>query len=149
MLKNTADQKVLIFAYDIANNEAKTGDAANITSYLSKDGTVPVQSNDVNPTELDAVNMPGVYVFDLTQAETNADTFFLYAKTNTTDIQIDPVRIETQSGFGNKFMTNLRNQNKLTGVITIYDDDGETPILILTPSDDGVNITLTPSEPEV
>ena len=97
MLKNTANQKVLILAYDIANDGGKTGDAANITAYISKDGAAPVQSNDANPTELDATNMPGVYVFDLTQEETNCNSFILYAKSATSNIQIDPVRIETQS----------------------------------------------------
>lgn len=95
MLKNTAGQKVAILAYDIANNAPKTGDANNITAYISKDGAAAVQSNDVNPAELSAANMPGVYVFDLTGAETNCETFFLYAKSATPDVQINPVKIET------------------------------------------------------
>lgn len=46
-----------------------------------------------------------------------------------------------------KLLINKVIQNKTTGVITVYDDDGVTAILTLTPSDDGSQITLTPSTP--
>ena len=89
--KNVAGQKCLIFAWDAAAGAAKTGDAANITAYISKDGGAAAQSNDANPTELDATKLPGVYAFDLTQAETNCDLFLLAAKSATSDVQIEPV----------------------------------------------------------
>jgi len=147
MIKNKAGQKVLVFAYDIANNTPKTGDASNITAYISRDGAAPAQSNDVNPSELDAVNMPGVYAFDLMRDESNCDTFFMSAASVTENVQLDPVRIETK-GLADNYFGKLRMQNKSTGVITIYDDDGVTPILIETPTDDGEDITITPSVPE-
>jgi len=50
-------------------------------------------------------------------------------------------------GLAAKVLTNKTIQNKTTGVITVYDDDGVTPVLYLTPSDDGSDITLTPSTP--
>jgi len=95
MFKNIASQKVLIYAHDVISDIAKTGASANITAYISKDGAAPAQSNDVNPTELDSTNMPGVYVFDLTQAETNCDTFLLYAKSSTDSVAIDIVNLVT------------------------------------------------------
>ena len=51
----------------------KTGDRLNITAQISKDGGASAPLNQTNPAELDATNQPGIYVFDLTQAETNAD----------------------------------------------------------------------------
>jgi hypothetical protein len=122
MLKNTASQKVLIFAYDTAANAPKTGNAASITAFISKDGVAPVQSNDVNPAELDASNMPGVYVFDLTLAETNCNSFTIYAKSVTADIQIDPVRIETApaspavAGEAATAVIGLATENNVTAV---------------------------------
>jgi len=93
--KNVASQKVLIFAWDTVNREPKTGDAGNITAYISKDGGASTQSNDVNPTELDATNLPGIYIFNLLQAETNCDLFALKATSSTDDIEIDPVIVYT------------------------------------------------------
>jgi hypothetical protein len=93
--------------------------------------------------------MPGIYQFDLTQGETNCDVFFLYAKSTTDDIQIDVVKEKTEAtSLIAKILANLSKQHKITGAITIYDDDGITPILTLTPSDDGEYIILTPSIPE-
>jgi len=96
ILKNVAGQKLGVFAYDSTTGAGKTGDALNITAYISKDFAAPVQINDVNPTELDAVNAPGWYVFDLTQAETNAEVIVLAPVSATADILIDQVQVVTQ-----------------------------------------------------
>lgn len=93
--KNTASQKVLIFVWDTVEKAPKTGDAGNITAYISKDGAAVNQSNDVNPSEIDATNLKGVYAFDLLQAETNCDLFVLKAISSTTGIEIDPVIVFT------------------------------------------------------
>ncbi len=95
LYKNTASQKIAIYAFDTSANTAKTGDALNITGYISKDCGVSAQTNDVNPTELDATNCAGLYFFDLTQAETNADLFILSAKSSTSGISIEPVTAYT------------------------------------------------------
>jgi hypothetical protein len=95
MFKNVASQKLAVYAYDTSANGAKTGDAANITCYISKDGAAAAQSNDVNPTELDNTNMQGVYIFDLTQAETNCDLFKAVPVSSTADIILDPIMIYT------------------------------------------------------
>lgn len=95
MFKNTASQKLAVFAWDAATGAAKTGDAANITAQISKDGGACAAVADTNPTELDATNAPGVYLFDLSQAETNADLIVFCADSSTANIQIRPVIIYT------------------------------------------------------
>ena len=91
MYKNVASQKVAVYAHDTSADAPKTGDAANITAYISKDGAADVQSNDVNPSEIDAATMEGVYVFDLTQAETNCDLFILCAESSTANVSHEPI----------------------------------------------------------
>lgn len=84
MQKNTAGQKLVVFAFDRTDNTAKTGDAANITANLRKDHAAAAATNDVNPTETE----DGFYTFDLTQAETNADTLQGFPASTTADIQV-------------------------------------------------------------
>lgn len=89
--KNVASQKVAVLAWDVTDDEPKTGDAANITAQISKDGGACAATNDVNPTELDATDAKGVYLFDLTQAETNADLIVISAVSSTANIKLDPI----------------------------------------------------------
>lgn len=93
--KNKGSQKLPVFAVD-ATGAAKTGDAANITAQISKDGGACASSNDANPAELDATNAPGVYLFDMTQAETNADLIVLTAKSTTSGVIIRPMILFTE-----------------------------------------------------
>ncbi len=44
-----------------------------------------------------------------------------------------------------KVLINKAVQNKITGAVTYYDDDGETVILTQTPTDEESNITRMPS----
>lgn len=90
LFKNVASQKIHVYAYDSTTGAPKTGDAANITGYVSLDGTANA-IDDTNPAEVDSTNMPGLYVFDLTQAETNCDAFALVAKSSTANIRIEPI----------------------------------------------------------
>ncbi|NIT56382.1 MAG: hypothetical protein GWN00_09165, partial [Aliifodinibius sp.] len=94
--KNVASQKIAVFAWDSANSVPKTGDASNITAQISIDGGTCAATNDTNPTELDATDAPGIYLFDLTQAETNGDLIILSAKSSTSDIDIRPVSAYTK-----------------------------------------------------
>ena len=103
VFKNVASQKLAVFAWDTSADTEKTGDASNITGKISKDGASMATSNDANPTELDATNAPGVYIFDMTQAETNADLLVLFAKSSTANIKIEPVLCYTVAvGLGNR-----------------------------------------------
>lgn len=95
--KNKASQKLAVEAIDISDGTMKTGDAGNITAQISKDGGGNAATNDANPTELDNTNHPGVYIFDLLQAETNADLIVITASSSTGDISLgEPFIILTQ-----------------------------------------------------
>ncbi len=87
MFKNVA-AKFMVFAFDATTNVPKTGDAGNITAYVSKDyGTVTVLA-DTSATEMDATNAPGYYLFDAAQGETNADCLMVSAKSVTSNIKV-------------------------------------------------------------
>jgi len=87
VFKNTA-AKFMVFAWDTTTGVAKTGDAANITAYVSKDyGTVTILG-DTAATEMDATNAPGYYLFDAAQAETNADVLMVSATSATANIAV-------------------------------------------------------------
>src|SRR5438309_6263459 len=88
MQRNVASQKLIVFAFDATTNLPKSGDAANITAYVSKDyGTVTVLG-DTSATEMDATNAKGYYLFDLTQGETDADTLLFSGKSSTANIVV-------------------------------------------------------------
>lgn len=95
MFKNVASQKIQLFAFLTTTGAPVTGDAANITAYVSKDhGSVTVLG-DTSATEMDATNAKGLYVFDLTQGETNADELTFSAKSSTSNVSITPRFIST------------------------------------------------------
>lgn len=96
MYKNVVGQKAIVYAYDKTTGLPQTGDAANITAYIAKDGVASAASNDTNPTEIDNTNMPGYYAFDLTQAETNCDHFAMYAVSATPNILVSNVEAYTK-----------------------------------------------------
>jgi len=96
LFKNVA-QKIHVYAYDSTTGTAKTGDAGQITAYVSLDGAANA-IDDTNPAEVDATNMPGLYAFDLTAAETNCDSFALIAKSSTSNIRLSPIIGFTQGG---------------------------------------------------
>lgn len=91
LYKKLAGQKLPIFAWDAGVQAPKTGDAANITARISKDGGASAATNDANPTELDATNMKGIYLFDITETESNADMIALVAVSATAGVRIEPV----------------------------------------------------------
>jgi len=97
MFKNTASQKAILFAFDATTNTPKTGDAANITAYISKDFGSVTAITDTSATEMDATNAKGYYLVDLSQAETNADDILISAKSSTANIVVvgAPARIVT------------------------------------------------------
>lgn len=87
MFKNVA-AKFVVYAFDSTTGLPKTGDAANITAYVSKDyGTVTVLG-DTSATEMDSTNAKGYYLFDAAQAETNADCLMVSAKSSTANIVV-------------------------------------------------------------
>ncbi len=95
MYKNVPGQKFPVYAYDSGADGPAVGDAANITASISKDGGASVATNDTNPTELDAIKNPGVYLFDASQAETNADMIVLSPSSGTAGIVFEPLIVFT------------------------------------------------------
>lgn len=88
MFKNVAAQKIALLALDSATGRPKTGDAANITGYVSKDFGAPAALGTAAPTEISSTNAPGWYLFTLTQAETNGDGLLFTAKSTTSGVDI-------------------------------------------------------------
>ena len=95
MYRNVPDQVIAVFAYDTSAQGPKTGDALNITAQTSLDAGSMQATDDVNPTELDSTNAPGVYIFNMTQDESDADHIVLYAVSSTSNITLEPVFIYT------------------------------------------------------
>ena len=93
LYKNTAGQKIAVYAYDVTTGLAKTGDASNITCYQSLDWGAAAQLADTNPTEMDATNLAGWYVFDLAQAETNAEVGVFAPVSVTANVVLDQVQV--------------------------------------------------------
>lgn len=60
---------------------------------------------DTSATEMDATNAPGSYMFDLTQAETNADCAHFTGKSSTSNIRIVPQTIYTLPASFTAFVT--------------------------------------------
>lgn len=92
---NVASQKIAIYAYDSVSGEPVTGDAGNITAKVWQDWTSEAASNDTNPTELDSTDSPGIYLFDMLQAETAGDVIHLDAISSTAFVEIDTVTFHT------------------------------------------------------
>lgn len=87
MFKNVAT-KIALFAFDTTTGAAKTGDAANLTAYVSKDYGAVTVLTDTTATEMDATNAKGWYLFDVAQTEANADALLFTAKSSTANISV-------------------------------------------------------------
>lgn len=96
LIRNVAGQKIAVVALDVSNIPIDDA-AANITAKISKDGAAPAATNDVNPAELSAADAPGVYLFDMTQAETDAGLVVLQAASTGSGIHFDAVIIHTDN----------------------------------------------------
>ena len=88
MFKNTASQKLTVFAFDASTNLPKTGDAANLTAYCDLDDGGVTVLTDTSATEKDSTNAKGYYIFDLSQAETNGDKILFSCKSSTSNVVV-------------------------------------------------------------
>lgn len=88
MFKNTASQKIAVFAFDVTTSVAKTGDAANLTAYVAINHGAVTVLGDTSATEMSATNAPGWYLFDLTQGETNGDELLFTGKSSTANVSM-------------------------------------------------------------
>ena len=108
MFKNVASQTIDVFAFDYSTGAPKTGDAANISVYLSKDdGSLP-QLTDTSATEISSTNAPGWYRFDVSQTESNADKLLFTGKSSTSNVTVvcGPARYTRPAGFGDLTIAN-------------------------------------------
>ncbi len=88
MFKNVASQKIAVYVFDSTTGLPKTGDAANITVYVSKDFAAVTALTDTSATEMDATNAKGWYLVDVSQSETNADTLLFTGKSSTANMVV-------------------------------------------------------------
>jgi len=86
-------------AFDASTGLLKSGDAANITVYVSKDGGTVTALTDTSATEMDATNAKGNYKFDVSQAETDAVVLDFTGKSSTANVVIVPVKIKTEPNY--------------------------------------------------
>ena len=77
------------YAWDTGNNVPKTGDVANHTLRLVKDGGSPAALTN-SASEVDSTNSKGTYKVTLTTTETNASTIMLHGVSSTTDVVLMP-----------------------------------------------------------
>ncbi len=126
MFKNVASQKIALFAFDYSTGAPKTGDAANITAYVNKDWAGVNVLGDTSASEIDSTNAKGWYLFDLTQAESNADLLLFTAKSSTSNVTVVGRDIQTvpanfgafvinSSGVGNSNLVNIAGSAVSTG----------------------------------
>ncbi len=82
-------------AWDTEANAPITGDVANHTLRVIKDGTASAPTN--SPAEVDATNCPGEYKLVLTAAEMNGENIRLAGKSSTTGVVIFGDSIATEN----------------------------------------------------
>lgn len=95
MFRNVASQKLQLFAFTTATGAPATGDAANLTAYVSKDHGAVTALTDTSAAEQSSTNAPGVYLFDLTQGETDADELTFSGKSSTSGVTVVPRFVTT------------------------------------------------------
>jgi hypothetical protein len=86
-------------AWDTASNTRKTGDAANHTVYISKDGANYVQASNAPSEILLPNNGPtGTYKVTLTASEMDANTVVVYVGSSTSGVTVPVGEILTERG---------------------------------------------------
>lgn len=91
MIKNTAGQTITFLVIDTATNLPKTGDAANLTAYVTLDDVGPTILADTTAAEVSSTLAPGLYTFGLAQAETNATKAVFSAVSTTANVRVVPL----------------------------------------------------------
>jgi hypothetical protein len=87
MFKNVAS-KIALYAFDATTGLPKTGDAAQLSAYVSKDHGAVTALADTTATEVSAANAAGWYLFDTTAAESNADALLFTGKSSTANVVV-------------------------------------------------------------
>ena len=110
-------------AWDTAADAGKTGDAANFTLRLIKDGGAPAAPTNA-VSEPDAVNLPGLYELALTADEMDADFIALGGISSTANVVIRPRFIETEQGLLAEAAEGIRHIPKMIGTCYYVDVGG-------------------------
>ncbi|MFO0937818.1 MAG: hypothetical protein U0798_15040 [Gemmataceae bacterium] len=85
---------VRYFAYNSTSGQPQTGDVANHTIRIQKDnGSLVAPTN--TPAEVSATYAKGVYILQLTSAETDCQNLLLSGVSSTANVLIDPVVYES------------------------------------------------------
>lgn len=82
---------VTYVAWNTSTQAGATGDVANHTLRVVKDGTSGAPTN--SPAEVDATNAPGVYKLTLTASECTADCVTVAGKSSTANVTIIPLTV--------------------------------------------------------
>lgn len=90
MERNVAGQPLQLLALD-PDTGPVSGDAANLTAYVSIDGGARTALNDASATEVHATDAKGVYQWTLTAAETNGKTLSFTGKSSTSGVEVVPL----------------------------------------------------------
>ena len=112
LAKNTAGQYAVIYVHDTLADIPKTGYAASLTGYISKDGGTLDATDDVAPTEL----AYGFYQFTLTQAETNANEIIVTAIPASTQFSVQAFKYSTDNVVLAADGLNAINNTEITAV---------------------------------
>lgn len=135
--RNVASQSVLVFAFTASTGAPVTGGAAAITANIAIDGGGAAGTDDTNPTE----TQRGHYVFNLTQAETNAaDYIDLYPTHSTAGVEVVVVG-------GSRILTRAVGYNLLNlATINAEVDTAITDASLSTFDHTSHNVTVNPAQ---
>lgn len=84
---------IAVLAINKLTGERATGVAASISAQIELDGGGFNPSNDAAPTELDATNHAGVYLFTMLAAEFNCDRLIFNPVCSIDNVVLDPITI--------------------------------------------------------
>jgi hypothetical protein len=87
-------QNLTYIAFDYTNNIGKTGDVANHTIRIVRDGVELTPTN--SPSEIDSTDLPGLYALSATGTEMNGALIVVAGKSSTSGVSIVPTEITTE-----------------------------------------------------
>lgn len=114
--------------------------------FLQSDSTwLMTPSDDSTAVELDASNLAGVYYFDFALPDALDEYVIRFdGSASAAPRYLFGILRAVADGDGDlklarAILGNKQGQTIATGVVTVYDDDGETPLITLTPSVDSAS----------
>lgn len=149
--KNTTTR--IVAAYFTTLGAPKTGGSVSVRvvragdgKYLQSDGSWAASPlDDPAATEWSSTNSPGIYYFDFQLPDAfdfyvitfdmSSGTSTRFQYTSLEAVAADEADLRKAAAI----LGNRQEQDIATGIVTVMDDDGETPLLSLTPSVDDVD----------